>query len=451
MKATIITVCFCCAISLVASAQTRPPLKVLRFEESYDFLNDTLVRKNTLDSLKNIRIGTAGQLSIGGEINQTFEYVATPSAFQKEDGYWLSRIMLHASFKLNKQVRIYGELASGTISGRVGGPRTIDKDVLHTLNLFAEVNKEGLMIRIGRQELSYGGENLISVRNGTNVRYTFDGGRVVLKRKNWVIDGFLASYVNTKPDVFDNPVFNFKENLVWGAYATKYLKAQVEVSAYYMGYKDPQAFYAQYQGKEHRHSLGTRFHKTSPNYDYTLAAVYQLGKADTLQVRAFQLAALGSYRLGKLPVKIGINAYLSSGDSNPIDQKLTSFNPYFPQQASFRGAMATRVFPMNVLFAGPRLDLNLHPFYLSVDGGFLWRHRKAERINIPGGFPAYQPDENTSRHMGNQLGFTAVQVINHYFSLVVVYSHFIAKPYLLKQPNPGLVNDFFIAKIIFKF
>lgn len=451
MKAILITIGFFSIIPFIAVPQSRPQLQVLRFEDNYDFLRDSSIKQNKLDALKNIPLGNNNYLSIGGEINQAFEYVTTPFANEKEDGYWLSRMMLHASYTMGKKIRLYGELGSGLISGRNGGARAIDKDELYTLNLFAEIRQKNLTIRVGRQELSYGGENLISIRNGTNVRYTFDGGRVIWKQGNWLADGFLASYVNTEPGVFDNPVFKFRENLVWGVHVTKKVQQQLDISGYYMGYKDPLAFYAQYQGKEYRHSFGMRLNKTSGKFNYTLAAVYQLGKADTLKARAYQIAAVGTYRIGKTPVKIGGSAYLSSGDKTQNDQVINSFNPYFPQQASFRGAMATRIFPMNVLFIGPRVDINLHPFFFSIDGGYIWRHRKSERINIPGGFPAYQPDESTSLYMGSQIGFTAVHVINHYLSLVVVYSHFTPKPYLLRQPNPGMVNVFFVTKVIFKF
>ncbi|MBL7748392.1 MAG: alginate export family protein, partial [Chitinophagaceae bacterium] len=365
MKFLLLPVCFYCISCLKAGAQKRPPFQVLRFEESYEFLSDTSVKKTKLDALKSIRVGKDNYLSIGGEINQTFEYVSSPFATQKEDAYWLSRVMLHANLTIKKNIRLFGELANGVINGRNGGARTIDKDELYVLNLFAEWRKKNIVVRIGRQELSYGGENLISVRNGTNVRYTFDGARLIWTKNYLTIDGFVTSYVNTKPGVFDNPVISIKDNIVWGIHISRKKKiALPELSMYYMGYKDPQAFYNQYKGKEYRHSVGIRYNKPNGNFNYTFAAVYQTGKADTLKVNAFQIAIIGTYGIKKTPLKIGVNTYLSSGDKNPDDKTISSFNPYFPQQASFRGAMATRVFPMNVAFLGPRLDINLYPFVI---------------------------------------------------------------------------------------
>lgn len=452
MKFIPLFICVYCLFNTVTKAQQRPAFRTLRFEENYNFLNDTSIKKTKLDGFKNIRIGKATYLDVGGEIDQTFEYIKAPFANQQEDAYWLTRAMFHTNATIKKNTRLFGEIASGSIKGRNGGARIIDRDDLYVLNLFAEFRKSDFMIRVGRQELSYGGENLISIRNGTNVRYTFDGARLVWTRKQWLIDGFAASYVDTKPGIFDNPRFNIDENLVWGIYATrKKNTAGAELSLYYMGYKDPQAFYAQYKGKEYRHSFGIRLHKTRGAFQYTLAAVYQSGKADTLKARAFQLAALATYAIKQTPVKIGINTYLSSGDKDPDDKTISSFNPYFPQQASFRGAMATRVFPMNVGFIGPRIELNVYPFFISADGGFLWRYSKSEVLNLPGGFPAYQPDKTGGNYIGHQLGFTAVQIINQHLSLLVIYSHFTPKQYLLKQPNPGQVNDFFLGKVIFKF
>ncbi len=432
--------------------QMRPPFQTLRFEEDHSFLKDTSIIAKPLDKLKNIEIGSSGLLSLGGEINQTFEYVRTPFADQTEDAYWLSRLMVHGNLELGRGFRFFGELGSGTISGRRNGPRVIDRDDLYVLNLFGEYRGNQWNVRVGRQELTYGGENLISIRNGTNVRYTFDAAKVWWEQSSWRVDAFAGTFVNTNPGFFDNPVLDTDGDILWGLYAAfRPGKGLPQIEPYYIGLRDPLAFYTQYVGAETRHSFGLRIFDSEGPLTYTLAGVYQAGSSGPFSVSAYQLAAILGYQLPSLPVQVSWNGYLSSGDNNPEDEQLNSFNPYFPQQASFRGAMATRIFPMNILFTGPRLDLNLFPFLLTLDAGFLWRHRTTEGLFIPGGFPAYQAEQKTDKFLGNQVGFTAVQVINRHLTLVVIYSHFTARDYFLEQRNPGQVNDFFIGKMIFKF
>src|SRR5580658_232809 len=77
-------------------------------------------------------------------------------------------------------------------SFRQGGPRPIDEKKLDFEEAVVELSTgEGdrwAALDVGRQELKYGSGRLVSVREGPNVRQSFDGARVKSKVGTWQID-----------------------------------------------------------------------------------------------------------------------------------------------------------------------------------------------------------------------------------------------------------------------
>ncbi len=104
-----------------------------------------------------------------------------------DNGYWPQRYMLHGDARLSRRVRLYGGLKSGIEVGRAGGPRGSGEDRLDLHQAFADLSFGPVTVRVGRQELAFGSQRLISVRDGPNVRQTFDGGTVVVRRGRWTL------------------------------------------------------------------------------------------------------------------------------------------------------------------------------------------------------------------------------------------------------------------------
>src|SRR5258708_2188897 len=90
--------------------------------------------------------------------------------------------MLHSDWHLGPHFRAFVQLKSGLESSRAGGPRPIDEKKLDFEAAFFEARTSGknwIALRVGRQELNYGSGRLISVREGPNVRQSFDGFKVM--------------------------------------------------------------------------------------------------------------------------------------------------------------------------------------------------------------------------------------------------------------------------------
>ena len=136
-------------------------------------------------------------LSLGGEARERYEYFNHPNWGQdpQDHGYFLQRYFLHGDLHLGEHVRLFSQLQSSLEDGRKGGPRPTDKDELDLHQAFLDVKfdigRDGsLILRSGRQELAYGSQRIISVREGPNVRQSFDGFRAMFHTGDVQVDGF---------------------------------------------------------------------------------------------------------------------------------------------------------------------------------------------------------------------------------------------------------------------
>src|SRR5437899_1271285 len=205
------------AKSQCATQQKTPDrsYKLLREDEDWSFLRDKSLRQDFWDPIKYIPLRSDTEddwyMTIGGEVRQVWEQIGNDNWGQQPfmNGYLNERYMPYFDLHYGKHFRTFFEVKSGVNSFRIGGPRPIDEKKLDLQGGFLEFGTAGtcnwIKVRAGRQEMEYGSGRLIDVREGPNVRLSFDGFKVMGKLNAWRID---ASAM--RPDV-DN--FGFFENL----------------------------------------------------------------------------------------------------------------------------------------------------------------------------------------------------------------------------------------------
>src|ERR1700689_1891605 len=122
------------------------------------------------------------------------------------NAFLLQRYMLHSDWHLGKNFRVFVQLKSGLEDFRAGGARPIDEKRLDFGGAFFEVGntnkKNWAGLRVGRQELNYGSGRLVSVREGPNVRQSFDGVKIRSKVGAWNVDAWAVGRVLDKPGFF---------------------------------------------------------------------------------------------------------------------------------------------------------------------------------------------------------------------------------------------------------
>ena len=328
----------------------------------------------------------APKISGGGQVRQQYERFAheewgneTPD----DSGYWLQRYMVHVDAQVWRRLRVYVEVKSGIEVGRAGGPRPPDEDTLDLHQGFVDLSFGPTTVRLGRQELAFGTQRLVSVREGPNMRQTFDGADFVIQRGRWRVDGFGARYVETDTGVFDDS--SNTGRTLWGVYAARgpHAGGAAGIDLYYLGYRRKQASFDQGTDREVRHSWGVRVWRQSTTVDYNTEAVLQTGTFGQSRIRAWTVASDTGYR-PVAAVRLGVRADLTSGDADRHDDRLGTFNPLFPKGDYF--GLVSSLAPSNHIDLHPQVAINARPdLVFRTMWLFFWRQQRDDGIyGIPG-------------------------------------------------------------------
>ena len=438
-----------------------PPFKQLRYDESYAYLRDATLRSDYLDPIKFIPLNANGDwhLTLGGEVRERYEYFHNNlwgRGPQDDDGYLLQRYMFHADAHLTEYFRLFTQFKSGLEEGRNGGPRPTDRDDFDLNQAFFDVRvpwseANSFTFRAGRQELAYGSSRLISAREAPNVRQTFDGVKAILEVNRWRVDAFAVKPVRTKVGAFDDdPDPNQK---FWGIYAVTPVSwlSGGNVDLYYLGLDRKKAHFDQGTAHELRQTLGTRIWGRQSSWDYNLEFIYQFGSFGSGDIQAWTAASDVGFTLENTLFKprLSLKANVTSGDDNPNNPDLQTFNPLFPRGAYF-GEPAL-IGPANHIDVHPEVDLALQKnLTLTLDWDCFWRENTHDAIYGPAVNVIQSGKTSDARYVGHQTEAMLEWRMDHHFTLAADYAHFFAGDFL-KETTPGKDVDYFSAWITFRF
>ena len=215
--------------------------------------------------------------TLGGEIREWYEgYRNTSwgSGPQDQQGYLLQRLSIYGDIHASPRVRFFVQLTSDIEAGRTGGPRpVIDESKLFFEEAFADItlSKEPgnkLVLRLGRQEFELGDGRLVDVREGPNIRQTFDGASLNWKASSWNIHGFALKPVLNGTGVFDAPPDH--GSTFWGVYAVHPVPKSKggNIDLYYLGLARKDAAFEIGSADELRHTVGGRLSGSRGGWSY---------------------------------------------------------------------------------------------------------------------------------------------------------------------------------------
>lgn len=430
-----------------------PAYKLLRYDEDYSYLKDPARRTDFWDPIKFIPFGhdDGWYSSFGAQARPRFDYYNNFGfgVIPGSDAYLLQRYLIHGDFHFGPDVRFFGQFMSGFEDGRVGGPRPeVDEDIFDIHQGFLDVvqhlgGDDTLTWRLGRQELSYGSERLISVREGVNLRRSFDAARALLKVGGWSIDGFWSKPVLNRVDVFDD-IPNPKISL-WGIYGVHAwpLLPDGHADLYYLGYENKEGIFEQGAGYELRNSLGTRIWGRPMPWEYNVEAIWQFGRFRDGNLQAWAVASAFRYSFQEVPLRprLGLIADVASGDRDPKSPGLQTFNPMFPTGAYLN--LANPIGPANFIQVHPTADVQLaEGLTLKADWAFVWRQSLEDGIYGPFvGTPIRTGLLSRKRYVGSSPAVTLTWNATRHMTLLASYVHFFAGPFLKETP-PGKDMDY---------
>ena len=444
-------------------AETEPAVpgyQLNRADEDYRYLRDGTRRTDFWDPLKFIPLNDTGDrhLSIGGEARERYEYFNHPNWGEEpqDDGYFLQRYFLHGDLHLGDEARFFGQLQSSHVKGRRGGPRPADKDELDLHQAFLDLRLAlrgggSLTLRSGRQELSYGSQRIISVREGPNVRRSFDGFRCMYRAGEVALDGFATRPAQTKRYVFDDGTD--ESEALWGVYAVVPLPLFPEGRGdfYYIGLFRRQGEFDQGSARETRHSIGTRVWRSHKPLDYNFEFLYQWGSFGAGDIRAWTLASDTGYTMENLPSspRLALKADIVSGDNDPDHPDLQTFNPLFPKGAYF--SENGLIGPANLIDVNPSLEFHLtNDLTVTTNWNFFWRESIHDGIYNSGLALSRSGRDGNARYIGSQSQGQLEWDLQRHVKLVAIYAHFFAGPFL-RESGPGKDVDYLTTWLTYKF
>lgn len=439
--------------------------KLLPEDEDWSFLRDRTLRTDFWDPIKFIPLARNKDdwyMTLGGEIRMVWERIGNDNWGQQpyQNAYLNQRYMFHADLHFGRYVRTFVELKSGLNSSRRGGPRPIDEKKLDFQTAFLELGtsskseSKSIALRVGRHELEYGAGRVVDVREGPNVRLSYDG--LVLKSKidSWQVDGFAV-----RPDLDKAGFFNNAPNHAisfWGVYATRTGRSKIALDLYYLGLDRQTAAFQRGTAREVRHSLGARISRplatSRSGWDFDDEAIYQFGTFGSANIRAWTMGTETGYRFPTVTLKprFSAKADISSGDHRGSNT-LGTFDPIFPK-GNYFGVIATSgPGPINFIDIHPRIEGTFpHNVTASFDWIVQWRESVDDGVYAVPGFLIRAADGSKARYVGNRPGTEIKWQANRHLWFQADYGIFYAGRFL-KETQPGRNLNYFALWAGYKF
>ena len=383
-----------------------------------------------------------------------------------DNQYLLSRIRLHAGYMdawWSAYVEGQSSLADGdhraayanvpAIAGTVRklgyGPESDTIDLHQAYFTLGNTNQIPLVLKAGRQELSYGDERLVGAFDWNNMGRSFDAARLRWYNAWGNVDAFAGMPVVPRDDQFDMP-----NNQEWlsGGYATLTPVPKTIVEGYFLArnasrsaisfVSDPQ--FPQPTARD-IYTVGGRL-KSKPgelcDFDYTLEGAYQFGDfastatAARLDQDAFMFCGLGGYTFSEVwgKPRLGVEYDYASGDDNATDGTHGTFDNLFPTNHKFYGGMdffsLQNIQDLGVNLAlkpMQRLSIALmgNAFWLADTHDYLYSVNGAPRTT--GGYgihPSYNP------FVGTEFSVVAGYTVTKFALVETGYGHLFAGDYI---------------------
>jgi hypothetical protein len=166
-------------------------------------------------------IAPGSYINFGAEDRERVEHFNNPFfglTPQRNLTYDLHRLLFEGDLHVGDTFRTFVQFGNHLVTSHSYSPPT-DVDRLDLQQGFFDVKApvgqdSSLTFRGGRQEITFGAARLVDVREGPNIRESFDGGRLIYQSPDLRLDGFVTKPVIPKPGYFDNPT-DPKQSFWW--------------------------------------------------------------------------------------------------------------------------------------------------------------------------------------------------------------------------------------------
>ncbi|HEY5891960.1 MAG TPA: alginate export family protein [Chthoniobacterales bacterium] len=307
---------------------------------------------------------------------------------------------------------------------------------------------KGFSLTAGRQILSYGDERLVGPLDWSNLGRTFDAVKARYAGDKFSVDLFASTVV-----VFERGAYNQSDFFNGNETHRDQVFAGVYFSTTLLDFQttDGYAFYLH----EDQKTIGTESNfgtiggrvKSNPKkfngFDYDAEAAFQFGDLRSKDLLTGAVHVGGGYTFLETPWKprIGVEYNFASGDSDPNDGDVETFQNLFPTNHKFYGYMD--LFSWQNIH-NPAISFKVSPvktLTVQADGHLFWLADTSDAWYRANGTPVRPITPSAGSYVGAEIDLTATWKPSKHYSLQAGYSHFFAGEYV-DDTGPGSDADF---------
>lgn len=352
---------------------------------------------------------TPGWVRFGGEFRLRYERQDN-IGFRDgaDDGYLLYRLRLNLQVQPRPWLTLFAEGQDARVGWNQRVPNAPSyQDTFDLRQAFVQLGSESqpLSVRVGRQELAFGEERLVGASNWANTSRTFDAVRLDLRSRNARVTAFTSSVVVTRDGEFNHHTQGNNLHGVWSSFERLIPKARVEPFFLWRLAPRVRAESGSF-GKLDERIAGVRISGSiTTRLAYVTEMVLQRGDSAGDSISAWA----GHWRIeqglpGQWSPKLRVESDYASGDSNPADGRLGTFDVLYPTPHDKYG-LADQVGWRNVQHLGTTFEVRPKAKFAVQAKFHTWWLASARDglYSAPGVLLVRDPLGRSGRHVGEEV------------------------------------------------
>lgn len=367
----------------------RPVVLPNRWQEDWSVLADPAVPRKPGDALKYMPLGPGGDhyLTLGALLRERVETNNAP-AFgigRNDDTYLLQRLQVHAGLRWGTPWLAFVQLEDARPFAKSNwGPTDRNRADVRLAFLAWQGDAFGgtVRVRAGRQDFALDLQRFVSLRDGPNVRQSFDALWANLERGPWRIIAFLSHPVQYRDDhAFDDT--SGSDDRFHMIRVERHVFGTNELSYYHAWYDTDRASFLDARGNERRRVDDVRFAGKQGPLDWDLEAMRQRGRVGESTIHAWAMGTRAGWTFMDTAwtPRLGLQFDTASGDKRAGDGRLGTFNPLFPNGYYFSLAGYTGY--TNLVHFKPSITLKPSSSLTLLGAvGLQWRRTTADAIYV---------------------------------------------------------------------
>lgn len=440
-----------------AYALSPPPM----FDVDFRYLDDPdNTQKDFFDRLHRIRLGDDWLLDLGAQIQWRHQFEMNSRLSGSNNSFDTLRTTFYANLWYRDRIGLFVQPYDARIFDEEMPIGPLDADHHDLQSLFVDLNlgkirDEAVHLRVGRQELLYGSQRLISTLDWVNVRRAFQGVKFFRTSEKLDVDLFWVQPINVL-EPHANSVHESRwnhadgdQNLV-GVWTTYRPRKNHFIDAYYLMLDNDNRNTA--LGIERMpfqvNTIGGRYYGDYRQFLWDVEVMLQVGESGRNDLLAGSSSLGVGYHFADVPLDPTLWFYydFASGDRDPGRGRHTTFNQFFPFGHYYQG-WSDVVGRQNLHDIGVYLGawptkwivvrLQYHHLVLASEKDALY--------NIVGVPYRRDPTGEAGRHVGDDLSLIVNFHIDAHSDVLVGYAHLFPGRFIRRTGSDDQVGMFYLV------